>query len=110
VQFLNKRLIFKNIVSEIVGSMVVWALAKNTCARAYKTLLCCSVWILCPWTKLPTCPLNGLRRRVATHDKTQTKTQMDELLVALDPGHRVSASGAPPLSFCCPKKICWRIL
>jgi hypothetical protein len=44
--------------------------------------------------------LNGLRRRVATHDKTQTRTQMDELSVALDLGHQVSSSGAHPLSFC----------
>jgi hypothetical protein len=28
--------------------------------------------------------LNGLRRRVATHDKTQIETQMDEPSVALD--------------------------
>jgi hypothetical protein len=39
--------------------------------------------------------LNGLRRRVATRDKTQTETQMDEPSVALDPEHWVSASGAP---------------
>jgi hypothetical protein len=39
--------------------------------------------------------LNGLRRRVATHDKTQTETQMDEPSVALDLEHWVSASGAP---------------
>jgi hypothetical protein len=46
--------------------------------------------------------LNGLRRQVATRDKTKTKNWMDELLVVLDLGHRVSASGAPPLSFRCP--------
>jgi hypothetical protein len=33
--------------------------------------------------------LNDLRRRVATHDKTQTWTRMDELSVALDLGHRI---------------------
>jgi hypothetical protein len=43
--------------------------------------------------------LNGLMRRVATHNKTQTGTGMDELSVALDLEHRVSASGAPPQSF-----------
>jgi hypothetical protein len=43
--------------------------------------------------------LNGLRRRVATHDKTQTGTWMDELSVALDLKHQVLASGAPILSF-----------
>jgi hypothetical protein len=47
--------------------------------------------------------LNGLRRQVATRDKTQTKTRMDEPSVALDPEHLVSASGAPPLSFHPPK-------
>jgi hypothetical protein len=35
--------------------------------------------------------LNGLRRRVATIDKTQTGTQMHEPSVALDPEHRVSS-------------------
>jgi hypothetical protein len=48
--------------------------------------------------------LNGLRRRVATRDKTQTETQMDEPSVALDPEHQVSASGAPPLSFLSTRK------
>jgi hypothetical protein len=43
--------------------------------------------------------MNGLRRRVATHDKTQTGTWMDKPSVALDPKHQVSASGAPTLSF-----------
>jgi hypothetical protein len=28
--------------------------------------------------------LNGLRRQFATHDKTQTRTQMHEVSVALD--------------------------
>jgi hypothetical protein len=43
--------------------------------------------------------LNGLRRQVATRDKTQTETQMDELSVSLDPKHWVSSSGAPLVSF-----------
>jgi hypothetical protein len=43
--------------------------------------------------------LNGLRRRVTTHDKTQTETQMDEPSIALDLGHQVSSSGTPSLSF-----------
>jgi hypothetical protein len=43
--------------------------------------------------------LDGLRRRVATHDKTQTETWMDEPSVALDSGHWVSASGTHLLSF-----------
>jgi hypothetical protein len=48
--------------------------------------------------------LNDLRRQVATHDKNQTGTQMDEPSIALDTGHQVSASGAPPMLFCFPKK------
>jgi hypothetical protein len=43
--------------------------------------------------------MNGLRRQVAIHDKTQTETWMDESLVALDLGHQVSASGSHQLSF-----------
>jgi hypothetical protein len=44
--------------------------------------------------------LNDLRRKVATRDKNQNETQMDEPSVALKPEHRFSASGAPMLSFC----------
>jgi hypothetical protein len=47
--------------------------------------------------------VNGLRRRVVTYDKTQTRTQMDEPSVALDTEHWVSASGVPLLSFCRPE-------
>jgi hypothetical protein len=43
--------------------------------------------------------LNGLRRRVATHDKTQTETRMGELSVALNLEHQNSFKGAPPVSF-----------
>jgi hypothetical protein len=39
--------------------------------------------------------LNGLKRQVATHDKTQTRTQMGEPSVALDPEHQVSTRGGP---------------
>jgi hypothetical protein len=43
--------------------------------------------------------LNGLRTRVATRDKNQIGTSMDESSVALDLEKFVSYSGAPPLSF-----------
>jgi hypothetical protein len=43
--------------------------------------------------------LNGLRRQVATIDKTQTGTQMHKPSVALDLEHLVSTIGAPMLSF-----------
>ena len=46
--------------------------------------------------------LNGLKRRVATRDKTKTGTRMDAPSVALDPEHWVSDIGAPPLSFLTP--------
>jgi hypothetical protein len=48
--------------------------------------------------------LNGLKRRVATHDKTQIKTRMGEPSVSLDPGHQFSSMGAPPLSFLSTEK------
>jgi hypothetical protein len=48
--------------------------------------------------------LNGLRKRVATHDKTQNETYMEKPSVALDSRHRVSTSGAPMLSFYFSKK------
>jgi hypothetical protein len=44
--------------------------------------------------------LNGLRRRVATHDKTQTETQMHEPSIGL----RAFSSG--DLSF---RRFCWSI-
>jgi hypothetical protein len=55
-----------------------------------------------PSDQIANMSLNGLRMQVATHDKTQIKTQMDEASVALDLGHWVSSSGAPPLSLCFP--------
>jgi hypothetical protein len=48
--------------------------------------------------------LNGLRMRVATRDKTQTRTWIHEPGVSFDLEHRVSFSDTPPLSFCRPKK------
>jgi hypothetical protein len=54
-----------------------------------------------PWDQISNMSLNGLRGQVVTHHKTQTMTQMDGPSTALDLGHLVSASGAPPLSLCC---------
>jgi hypothetical protein len=42
---------------------------------------------------------NGLRRRVATHDKTETESRMDEPSVTLYLEYQISFSGAPPMSF-----------
>jgi hypothetical protein len=41
--------------------------------------------------------LNGLRRQVATIDKTQTETRIHKMSVALDLGHQVSIIRAPTL-------------
>jgi hypothetical protein len=68
----------------IVGSMVTWALTKRH-ARAYETCYAARFGFYAP-NQIVNMSLNGLRRRVATHDKTQTKTQMDEPSVALDLG------------------------
>jgi hypothetical protein len=86
VQFLNKRSIFKNIVSGIVGSMVMWALAKKMCGSLQNSIMLLGLDFM-PLDQIANMSLNGLRRRVATHDKTQTETQMDEPSVALDLGH-----------------------
>jgi hypothetical protein len=40
--------------------------------------------------------LNGLKRQVATHDKTQTKTRMGEPSVALDPSTGFQLGGGGP--------------
>jgi hypothetical protein len=56
-----------------------------------------------PPNKIGYMSLNGVRRRVVTRDKTKTRSQMDEMLVELDPDHPVLASEAPPLSFHPPK-------
>jgi hypothetical protein len=39
-----------------------------------------------PLDEIANMSLNGLRRQVAIHDKTQTETQMDKLSIALDLG------------------------
>jgi hypothetical protein len=53
--------------------------------------------------------LNGLRRRVVTIYKTQTRTRMHEPSVALDLEHRVSSFGALRNHFVNRKTICWSI-
>jgi hypothetical protein len=57
-----------------------------------------------PLDQISNMSLNGLRRRVATCDKTQTETQMDEPSVALDLGHWVSTSGGPSVVISFPRK------
>jgi hypothetical protein len=53
--------------------------------------------------------LNGLRRRVATRDKTQTETRMDEPSVALDLKHGFQLVGPLCYHFIDRKTVCWSI-
>jgi hypothetical protein len=62
-----------------------------------------------PSDQIANMSLNGLRRRVATHNKNQTGTRMDESLVALDPGNKFSTSGPLNYPYVSQKIICWRI-
>jgi hypothetical protein len=78
--------------------MVVWALAKQTCGRLQNFVTFLGLYFM-PLNQIGDMSLNDKRRRVATRDKTQTETQMDEPSVALDLDHHVSASGTPPVSF-----------
>jgi hypothetical protein len=85
-----------------VGTVVAWALAKQTCGSLQISVMLLGLDFMPP-NQIGHTSLNGLRRRVATHDKTQTETRMDELSVELELEHRVSASQAPLLSFRRPK-------
>jgi hypothetical protein len=82
-----------------VGTVVAWALAKQTCGSLQTSVMLLGLNFMPP-NQIGHMSLNGLRRRVATRDKTQTETRMDEPSVELDPEHRVSASWASLLSFC----------
>jgi hypothetical protein len=82
-----------------VAKEVEWfKVAKQTCGSLQKSVMLLSLDFMPP-DQIGHISLNGLRRRVATRDKTQTGTQMHKPSVALDSEHRVSASGAPTLSF-----------
>jgi hypothetical protein len=103
VQFQNKRYIFKNMFPEIMDSVVVWTLAKQMCMSLQNFVMLLGLDFIPP-NQIANMSLNGLRRKVETRDKTQTQTQMEKMSIALDMGHRVSASGTHLLSFCFPKK------
>jgi hypothetical protein len=81
-----------------VGSVFDWALDKHTCESLQNFVMLLNLYFT-PLDQIVNMSLNDLRKRVATRDKTQTRTQMDESLVALDLGHRFSTSGVPLLSF-----------
>jgi hypothetical protein len=71
---------------EILGSMVAWFLAKKMCRSLRNSILLLSLDFMPP-DQISNMSLNGLRRRVATHDKNQTKNWMEKPSVALDPRH-----------------------
>jgi hypothetical protein len=82
-----------------MGSVVTWALDKQTCGSLQNFIMLLSLDFII-LDQITDMSLNGLRRQVSNHDKTQAETQMDEPLVSLDPGHQVSTSGAHLLSLC----------
>jgi hypothetical protein len=63
-----------------MGSVVAWALAKKTCGRLRKSIIPLGLDCMPP-NQIGHMSLNGLRRRVATCDKTQIGTWMGELYV-----------------------------
>jgi hypothetical protein len=69
-----------------LGSVVTWALSKQTWRSLHNSVMLLDLDFMPP-DQIGHMSLNGLRRRVATHDKTQTETRMDELPVALDLEH-----------------------
>jgi hypothetical protein len=81
-----------------VGRVVTCSLDKETYESLRNYVMMLSLDFMPP-NQIVNMSLNDLRRRVATHDKNQTRTQMEKPSIALDLEHRVSASGAPPLSF-----------
>jgi hypothetical protein len=102
VQFLKMRSIFKNTMPTFLASAVAWNLSKQTCGSLRNSVMLLDLDFM-PSDQIGHMSLNGLRRRVATIDKTQTGTRMHEPSVALDPEYLVSTIGAPTLSFRRPK-------
>jgi hypothetical protein len=81
----------------------MWALEKYMCKRLQNSIMLLGLDFM-PLDQIANMSQNGLRKRVVTHDKTETETRMEKSLVALDMGHRVSSSGAPLLLFHILKK------
>jgi hypothetical protein len=87
----------------IMGSLFVWALVKQTCKSLRISFMLGSLDFM-PSEQISNMSLNCLRRRVATLNKTITEPQMDEPLIALDLRHWVLTSGSHPLSIHCLEK------
>jgi hypothetical protein len=80
----------------------MWTLAKKTCGSLQKYFIPLGLDFM-SLDQIGHIFMNGLRRRFATHDKTQINTWMGKPLVALDPELWDSSSGAHSLSFISPK-------
>jgi hypothetical protein len=87
----------------VLASAVAWNLSKQTCGILQNYVMLLDLDFM-PSDQIGHMSLNGLRRQVATIDKTQIGTRMHEPSVELDPEYLVSAIGAPTLSFYQPKK------
>ncbi len=104
MQFLRMSSIFKNTMPEFLAREVAWNLSKQNCGSLQNSIMMLDLDFM-PSDQIGHMSLNGLRRRVATIDKTQTQTgtRIYELSVALDLEYLVSTIGAPTVSLCQPK-------
>ena len=84
MQFLKMRSIFMITMSTFFSSAVAWNLSKQTCGRLGNSVMLLDLDFM-PSDQIGHISLNGLRRRVATINKTQNKTRMHKPSVALDP-------------------------
>jgi hypothetical protein len=62
-----------------------------------------------PSNQISNMSLNGLRRRVANHNKTKTRTHMDEPSIVLCLGHMFHLVGPLYCQSISYKRVCYRI-
>jgi hypothetical protein len=96
--FLKRGLFSRTLCQAFLGSVFVWASAKKMCRSLHNYVVFTILVFITPY-QIANMSLNGLRRRVATRNKTVTKCRMQKLSIALDMGHRFSNSGTTPVSF-----------
>jgi hypothetical protein len=83
MQFFTRGQFGKEISQEIVDSMVMWTLAKNSCNNL-RNLIMLLVLNFMLSNQIPNVSLNGFKRRVVTYHKILTWPWMDEPLVVLE--------------------------
>jgi len=86
VKFMNKRLIFKNIMLGNCGYCGNMGLEKINVWELTK-LHYVSWFGFMPLDQIVEMSLNGLSRRVETHNKNQNETRINEPSLQLDLGH-----------------------